>query len=418
MYRRMKTSALALLFVILNLNTSLYAQELRKEGKFWVGEITKTFKVEPGGSLVLDEVRGNVTIRTWDKKEVEIREKKRMDIFTKAEAEAAMEESESGYQKTGNTITVSGPAFDRNWIHSRFDINVPADFDCDIETQGGELDIGGLKGDLDASTGGGNITLFDIDGTVEAKTGGGNIEIEKTTQRVNASTGGGNVRIENSKGYVKASTGGGNVTIFETQDEVRISTGGGNVEINSAGGEINVSTGGGQIEIRDAGGNVTVSTGGGEIDIRNLKGDLRASSGGGSITGKTVMGMLRVSTGGGDVGLEDIKGPIDISTGGGDIDAEVTLEDFSQRHDVEMSTGGGDIHLVIPDKLPATIEAEIRYNLRSWEDYEIDSDFPLKITKDEDGRHRIIRGVGEINGGGDPIRLKTGGGNIRIKKAR
>ncbi len=395
------------------------AQDLRKEGKYWVGEITKNFKVGKEGTLVMDEVRGDVTIRTWDKNEVNIEERKRMDIFTQAEAEAAMRESEAGYVQQGNTIRVGGPAFDRQWIHSKFEIYVPVEFDCDIETQGGNLSITGVKGSVDASTGGGDVDLTDIGGTVDAQTGGGDIEITRTTQRVRAQTGGGNVDVINSQGTVYVTTGGGDVTVENTKDRVEVQTGGGDVEIKETQGGIIVKTGGGEIQIVDATGDVSVQTGGGEIDIRNVSGNFEATTGGGSIYSRTIKGTLTVMTGGGDIELEDVQGAIEVATGGGDVSAEVTLQDFAVDHHIDIQTGGGEIDLTIPDRMPASVHAEIKFRKRSWEDYEITSDFPLKITTDnESSRYEIIRATGDINGGGDRINLKTGGGNISIRKLR
>jgi len=394
-------------------------QELRKEGKYWIGEIHKTFKAAKGGSLVMEDIRGDVTIQVWEKDEVTIHEIKKMDIFTQSEAEAAMKESATGYIQQGNTIQVGGPAFDRKWIQSTFDIYVPVEFNCNIETQGGDLSITGLKGNAEASTGGGDITLSTIHGIVHVKSGGGDIHIDKTTNEVTAKTGGGDVEVMDSQGPIRVSTGGGDVTITNTKDLVDVSTGGGDIQIKETQGGINVKTGGGEIEIENANGNVSVKTGGGEINIRNIKGNFQALTGGGSIQARTVMGILSVKTGGGEVELSDIQGSINVSTGGGDISAEVTLKDFSIDHRVDIQTGGGDIDLTLPEKIPATIQAEIKYNRRSWEEYEITSDFPLQITtKEEDSRYRIIRAAGDINGGGDLIKMKTGGGNIRIRKLR
>jgi DUF4097 and DUF4098 domain-containing protein YvlB len=408
-------AVIMLCFVLMG---SLTAQDLRKEGRYWVGEIKKTFTVQPGGTLIMDEVRGDVTITCWDKNEVSIHEIKRMDIFSKGEAEAAMEETKGGYTKHGNTITVAGPAFDRSWIQSKFAIQVPEESNCEIETQGGDISITGVKANVDAASGGGDITLNSIGGQAVAKTGGGDIRVIKTSQPVSAKTGGGDVTVEQTQGSVKVSTGGGDIRIRDTQDFVRVSAGGGDVEIERTKGDVEVSVGGGEIEIDNAEGNVIVRTGGGEIDIRNVNGDFKATTGGGSINARNVKGSLEIKTGGGEIELTEIQGGMDVTTGGGDVSAEITLEDFSVDHHVNITTGGGDIKLTLPEKLPATIDAEIKYRQRSWEDYTITSDFSLKISTEEDSHYRIIRATGEINGGGDLIRLKTGGGDITIKKGK
>lgn len=401
MSRKKNTIALLALFLGLSLTADGNAQELRKEGRYWVGEVHKNFKVKKGGTLEMDDVRGDVIIQTWGKNEVDIHELKKMDIFTKSEAEAAMEESEIGYVQQGNTIRIGGPAFDREWIRSKFKILVPVEFNCDIETKGGDLSVTGIKGSVEASTGGGDIILKEIDGPADTKTGGGDIEITKTTKKV------------------IAKTGGGDVTVSRTKDRVYVRTGGGDVEIRETQGDVEIMTGGGEIQIVDASGDVDVKTGGGEIDIRNVTGNFRAVTGGGDIDARSVKGTLTVKTGGGDIELEDIQGAVEVATGGGDVSAEITLKDFSIDHHVDIKTGGGDIDLTIPEKLPATIQAEIKFRRRSWEDYEITSDFPLKrTTDDESSRYRIIRATGDINGGGDLIRLKTGGGDIRIRKLR
>ncbi len=379
--------------------TVVSGQELRKEGKYWIGELTKRFQVDKTGTLVMDEIRGSVTIRTWEKNEVLIKEIKRMDIFSKSEAEIAIEKSEAGFRKEGDRIIVSGPGFNRSWIDSNFEITLPVGFSCDIDTKGGSIDIAGLKGDVDASTGGGSVKLADIESNVDISTGGGSISVE------------------NVGGNVDVSTGGGSVKVMGTGKNVDISTGGGSVVVKGATGEnVDISTGGGSIRVSDAKGEFDLSTGGGSISIEHVTAEIDASTGGGDIEIDDIEGELDVSTGGGEIDLEEIKGAIIASTGGGDISAEVTLTDFSVNHTVKLSTGGGDIELSIPEKLPATIDAKIEYEIRRAREYKIDSDFPLQISEDENFGRKTIWGKGEINGGGDLIKLRTGGGDIIIKK--
>ena len=374
-------------------------QELRQEGKYWIGEIKKNFKVDKTGTLVMDEIRGSVTIRTWEKNEVLIKEEKRMDIFSKNEAEIAMEKSESGYRKEGDRIIVSGEGFNRSWIQSNFDITLPAGFSCDIESEGGNIDISGLKGDVDAATGGGSVVLADIESNVDISTGGGSVSVKNVGGNIDISTGGGSVNVSGSGKNVDISTGGGSVVVKGvTGDNVDISTGGGSITVSDSKGELDLSTGGGTISIDHVDAEIDASTGGGGIEVNDIE------------------GKLDVSTGGGEIDLTRIKGAISASTGGGDVSAEVTLTDFSVDHSVQLSTGGGDIKLGIPAKLPATIDAKIEYEMRHGREYKIDSDFPLKISEDESFGRKTIWGKGEINGGGDLIKLRTGGGDIIIKK--
>ncbi len=388
-----------ILLIGLSFCTVVSAQELKKDGKYWVGEITKRFQVEKTGTLVMDEIRGNVTIRAWNKNEVLIKEEKRMDIFSKSEAEIAMEKSEAGIKQEGNRITVSGPGFNRSWINSKFQITLPAGFSCDIKTKGGSIDIAGLSGDVNASTGGGSVTLADIESNVDVSTGGGSISVK------------------NVGGNVDVSTGGGSVNVLGSGKNVDISTGGGSVTVKGAKGEnVDISTGGGSITVSDATGEFDLSTGGGSIRIEHVTAEIDASTGGGNIDIDDIQGKLDVSTGGGEVDLKMVKGAITASTGGGDVSAEVTLTDFSVNHTIELSTGGGDINLSIPAKLPATIDAKIEYNMRHGREYRIESDFPLKTDEDESFGRKTIWGKGEINGGGDLIKLRTGGGDIIIKK--
>jgi len=418
MRKKTLTTLLVILLIAAGVVMEVQSQEVRKEGKYWVGEIKKTFNVKDGGTLVMDEVRGDITVHAEGKGKVSVYEIKKMDIFSKKEAETAMKESDKGYVLEGNTITIGGPAFDRKWISSKFKIVLPKDFNCDIKTKGGDLNISGVNGKVKAATGGGDIELEQIGGVVKVVTGGGDVEITKTTDSVTATTGGGDVDVTASKGAVIVTTGGGDITVLETEDEVTVTTGGGDVEIKATNGKVIVTTGGGEIDIIKAKGNVTVTTGGGDIEIDGVKGDFKATTGGGDIQANEVDGAISLTTGGGDIDLGQIHGSIEINTGGGDIQAEMVLTDFSKDHDVSMNTGGGNIDLTIPAKLPATIMAEIKYKKKSFEDYEITSDFPLKTTKKDEGRYTIIRATGDINGGGDLIKLKSGGGNIHIRSSK
>jgi len=394
-------------------------QTLEKKGNDWIGTIEKSFSVKPGGNLILEDIKGDVNIRTWDQNTVSIHEVKKMDIFSESEAKAAMDASDNGYSQKNNTIHIGGPAFDRKWIESDFDITVPVKFNCEVSTRGGDISVSKVGGSVKATSGGGDVEVQSVQGPVSIKTGGGDIDIVNTAGTVEAKSGGGDVTVSGSTGSVDVTTGGGDVEVSGTEDEVNVTTGGGDVEISQTKGNTSVTTGGGDIDIFKSGGNVKAVTGGGDIEIRHVNGHFKATTGGGDIEAEDISGSISITTGGGDIEAYGIKGAADITTGGGDIVSQITLSDFSVDHHVNIKTGGGDIELTIPHNLPATIYASVKFRKKGWEKYDITSDFPLTISKESsDSKYQLIEARGDINGGGDQINLKTGGGSIHIRKLK
>jgi len=408
------------------LTSSVFAQELTKRGRYYIAEITKTFKVQEGGKLIIDDVRGDVRVTTWDKKEVFIKELKRMDVYKEKETKTVLEKSKSSHRQSGNTIEIGGEYYSRDWIKSEFDVTVPKVFMVDIQTRGGDISVRRLKGEVRLKTSGGDIVLEEIDGEVDAHTSGGDIEVINSTQSVRIKTSGGDIELENIGGPVVAKTSGGDIVLRNSKSRMDLHTSGGSIEIKDAGGRVKAHTSGGDIDVVNTQGDVEVHTSGGDIDFHNIGGRLDASTSGGDIKGDIISGSVYTSTSGGDIDLKDVRGGVEGKTAGGDISVEITLKDFKKNHGVDLRTNGGELVIYIPENLPATIRAEIEIS-DSWEDYNIYSDFPLTSTEDtreerrSRRRHRSsrsIRSEGDINGGGDLIELYTVNGDIHIKKLR
>lgn len=398
------------------------AQELKKDGRYYVAEITKTFKVGQGGNIRIYDFRGNVQVSAWNKNEVFIKETKKMDVFTREEAETVLQKSKSSYTQNGNNIEVGGEYYRRDWIKSEFEVMAPASFGVDIQTRGGDIEISSLNGKIELSTSGGEIVLRDVGGDVQAKTSGGDIEVINSKRQVTLKTSGGDLKLENIGGPLIAKTSGGDITLRQSHAEVRVSTSGGNIEIEDVRGNVEANTSGGDISVLDAGGDVEVHTSGGDIDFRGIKGSLNATTSGGDVRGRSVNGSVQTSTAGGDIEITDLKGAIEAKTAGGDVTVEMTLTDFSKPHSVALRTAGGEINLTIPEKLPARIRAEIELTDR-WSSYNIYSDFPLTSSVENQSessrrRERYVTSEGTINGGGDLIDLYTNNGDIHINKLR
>lgn len=413
----------ALCLLILMPALTFSQEKLRKEGRYYIADILKEYKVKKGGDLVMEKIRGDVAVTTWDKDVVKIHEIRKMDVVTEAEAKAVLKETDVLYQQSGNTIRVGGEESYRSYMSSTFEVTLPSAFNVEIGTSGGDISISDLKGTVELKTSGGDIDLVRIDGEVQAKTSGGDVTVEKTTQEVNIHTSGGDVEITDVKKEVEARTSGGDILVKNNQAKVSAHTSGGDIELENIGAEVDAHTSGGDIEVDGSKGKLEVATSGGDIELKNIDDVVEARTSGGDIEATNVVNGISAKTSGGDIDLNTIQGFIEAKTSGGDIAAKMTLSDFSKDHHVDMKSSGGDLTLYIPEKLPANISAIITIKGSSHRDYDIYSDFPLTSKKETDEKKRgrseeVIRSEGKINGGGDLIQLETTNGNITIKKLR
>ncbi len=407
---RNRIFTLTFILVCAYLNLPINADEIRKDGHYWRGEVTKTFNVRKNGQLIIKDVYGDITIHTWDKLQVKIHEIKRMDIFSKNEAEAAMEAAEKNYRQKGESIYIGGAGFNRKWIQSRFEIWVPVKFHCSIETEGGDLKLENLRGNIEANTGGGDVEITETDGTINVKTGGGDIRVYRALQEVNVTTGGGDIEIVSAKGPVDVKTGGGDVSVSETQYDVKVQTGGGDITIQESQGNVDVKTGGGDIEVSKSGGTVTVATGGGDIDLQSVNNNCRIQTGGGDIYGDDIKGDTNIETGAGDIVLKNLNGRLSAVTGSGDVYVDMIILNNKNGFPIKIQTGNGDIQLAIPGSMHATIQARVS------EDFEISSDFSLIISTLNKFGDNFVEATGKLNGGCELIFLETGSGDIHLGK--
>jgi DUF4097 and DUF4098 domain-containing protein YvlB len=354
-------------------------------------QTSKSFKVEKGGRLEVSVRSGDITVRPTNKSEVSV----------KAEGIDEEDLDKLKMEQNGNTVRVEFRPHGRNWgnwggndVH--FDIDVPTDFNVDMSTSGGDLEVTGvLNGKIEGKTSGGNITLADIIGTVDM------------------STSGGNVRVGNIKGDVELGTSGGDIDLKRVDGEARVKTSGGDITVESVSKKLDARTSGGDIEIGDVGGSADVSTSGGDVKVGKVSGGAKLRTSGGNIYLTGASGDVDASTAGGDLDLEGVSGTIRGRTAGGDIKAELRP---SGKGGSELKTAGGNIRLYVPESAKATIDAYIRIEGR-WgsrrSKYQVRSDFKETTYDDHEDE---IHAVYKLNGGGETIYLETVNSNIEIRK--
>jgi Putative adhesin len=159
-------------------------------------------------------------------------------------------------------------------------------------------------------------------------------------------------------------SGSGDIAIEHVGRYLSAATGSGNVVAHGNHGPADLGTGSGEIELEQGGaGDVKAKTGSGNIKIHDLNGDLTARSGSGNIEAD---GRL--------------TGPANLGSGSGNIKLHLTPD---AHFNLEASTGSGDIHV----------------------------NYPGAPEQGDHSRHHL---TGPVNGGGAPLEIRTGSGDVEI----
>ena len=266
----------------------------------------KTFQISPGKDLKLDTSVGDIMITAWDKSEVYVK------ILGNKKA---MEKMEFSFDNDENFVEIIAKkeGFFNFWgsgINLRFEIQVPATFNNEVHTSGGD------------------IKLFSVKGNNFLKTSGGNIFVKNTEGELNISTSGGEIVLDNNKGNIEASTSGGDIEGKDFLGNLNVSTSGGNIHLKGSNSKIIAETSGGNIDLEYEGENkgIELSTSGGDILVK-LPPDFNASalmstSGGDISCNLTANNAKKISSTKFEADLNNGGNRLIVKTSGGDIVVE------------------------------------------------------------------------------------------------
>lgn len=346
-------------------------------------DIDREFDVGASGTLSIESDAGSVDVRTWDQNRVRLR------VRNSGGFEVEIDQS-------GNDVNIvadsRGSLFSLRRSNIRFTVDVPVQYNVEL------------------NTGGGNITVEDIAGEVKVDTSGGNIEVRGATGDVEVDTSGGNITIGDVGGHVIADTSGGRIRIGNVQGDIKADTSGGNIEVGDGGGRVQLDTSGGSIRAGWARGPIDVNTSGGNIFLAGSATEVKADTSGGNIEVDGSDGPVEADSSGGNIVVRNARSAVKADTSGGRIEVEITSTSGSVDGSIDLDTSGGDIILRVPSNLSGTVRAELEVSRRSRGDYRIYTDFPLTVQEDDGD----IVGRGDINGGGNPIRLSTNNSDIHL----
>jgi DUF4097 and DUF4098 domain-containing protein YvlB len=150
--------------------------------------------------------------------------------------------------------------------------------------------------------------------------------------------------------------------------------------------------------------NLNVHTGDGDIRVESVRGSHHIETNDGNVRLHDLEGSLRANTHDGNVNVTGRFDLLELRTGDGDIDAEVS-ESSAPKPGWAFRSGDGNVRLRLPDDFRADLSAQTG-------DGNVKVAFPLDSS--EVRSEHAVRG--KINGGGIPIELHTGDGDITLEK--
>ncbi len=219
--------------------------------------IEKSFKVRPGGQLILDTDFGSIEINTSNTNTLKVEVIREIRSANSRRAEEIMKHFEISFRQDGNTVYVTGE-YDRSglgrllsnigrYVRFHFDVSLPQEFNVDLKTSGGSISIDDLNGEVRSKTSGGSLSFNRIEGPVWGRTSGGSIKLLSCDGTADISTSGGSITIGEVTGDVVAHTSGGSIRAGEVKGDVDVSTSGGGISVKEVRGTIKAKTSGGSV---------------------------------------------------------------------------------------------------------------------------------------------------------------------------
>lgn len=372
------------------------AKATQNSGQRLTSELNGSVASRDGQHLHFSTDLGNIVIHTQNSGKVDYKVHLEADASQK-DAKLLLARFAVDARETPDGVSLKGKSSGRQnsgrlWV--MFEVNIPKNYNLEVSTGGGNIEMDDINGRVALATSGGNLIAGNISGSARLETDGGHISVKAVA------------------GELVAVTGGGHITTGAVTGNAVLRSGGGHIRVASVGGVAHLETGGGNVTLEHSGTELVAETGGGQIQVGEAAGLVRAKTGGGGIRVVRLSGPTNLETGDGSIYLTQVDSAVRASTNVGGITAWFVAPS-KQPGMCEFQSGDGDIVVYIPRQLPVTIDAQIQQG--DQHRVIVDPAFPLTVSYSggSDGR-RTVRAEGSINGGGEVIRLRTVAGNIHV----
>jgi len=200
---------------------------------------------------------------------------------------------------------------------------------------------------------------------------------------------------------LRLDTAGGSIRVAAVEGAAELDTSGGSIEVHDLAGDLLADTSGGSIRIARVGGDVTADTSGGSIHVEEVDGRVSADTSGGSIRMCAISGDVVADTSGGSIHVQDAGGRVEADTSGGSV--EVSFTPGNARGGA-LSASGGGVTVTLDPGVGLEIDAEASGGRVACD---------LAVAGRGQRSDSSLRGP--LGSGGEPLRLRSSGGSIRIR---
>ena len=250
-------------------------------------ESSTPVNVPADARITIHNVRGNISVRSWDESHIRVSGKKTIKAWNEKDAEhiASAVSVEIVKNGDGYEIRPVNASGGDSRVSVEMDISVPPKAALTIRGEKGDVSVSGMASPVSVTTTTGDIEIRDTGGDVSVDTRKGDIKVSDTKGNVKLSGHGGEVNVSGATGGLtidgefygpiradKIAKGVRFVSqrtdLTLTQLSGHMEAGSGNLEIADAPGNLSLRTNSYDVSIENAGGKVKVDNRNGNVEVR------------------------------------------------------------------------------------------------------------------------------------------------------
>ena len=362
---RSKKTALCGITALLLLIMLAPASPVQAGRQEYTFEEQRTLLLEPGATITVQNVSGQIDVRAWDGDHVRVIATKRIKARSREEAREWSDKVEIIIEKYGQELLIEAKR-PKDWTESLesllegifqkkpsasvdFEISTPPDVHLEVSSVSGDISVRDITGEISIDVVSGDLEVFDIGSNVAIEAVSGDMVLKKIAGNVDLDAVSGDTWLESIGGNVRINVTSGDATLNKVDGDLYIDGTSGDVSAENIYGDVNIDVTSGDIYVLQKGGELRIDTSSGDVTVE---------------TSLMTAGRYTVETSSGQITFRvplDASSRVDMETSGGTIKAKVpmTIESMSRTHlvgtlgngdgEIVLSTSGGDIDLLPSD---------------------------------------------------------------------